>query len=276
MPRDQRRFEWVFLDAGDTLFRVATALKNIGPLLAPLGHFPEYEQVKRAVIAAREASSLIAHVGPGPDFAVSAERAVERRARFLDVLLDRLEVPARRRDEARERLVAAFTSPDFFRRYPDVDEALAELRARGFRLGIVSNWDPSLELLCANHGLPERVEFVVASESEGFAKPGPALFQRALALAGVTPERVVHVGDSYEHDVVGASGLGIQAVLLDRGGYYTAATWRPTVRSLAELPALLEGELLGLVQAEANAAEEKNDAKYRSPQEIHQLTGSAV
>ena len=60
-----RRFDWIFFDAGDTLFCVATALKNIGPLLAELSHFPEYGQVKRAVIAAREASSLIPHVQRG-------------------------------------------------------------------------------------------------------------------------------------------------------------------------------------------------------------------
>jgi putative hydrolase of the HAD superfamily len=235
-----RRFDWIFLDAGDTLFRVATALKNIGPLLADLDHFPAEEQVKRAVIGAREASSLIAHVGPGPEYAVSAEQAGHRRARFMEVLLEQLEVPAARRSEARERLIAAFTSPDFFRRFPDVDGTLVELRQRGYRLGIVSNWDPSLELLCANHGLPDHLDFILASEAEGFAKPGPMLFRRALARAGVPPARVIHVGDSFDHDVVGASALGIQAVLLDRKGYYPTGTWQPTVRSLAELPALLE------------------------------------
>ena len=239
----ERRFDWIFFDAGDTLFRVATALKNIGPLLAELDHFPEYEQVKRAVIAAREASSLIPHVGPGPDYRVSAARAAARRARFLDVLLDGLELPTPHHADARARLVAAFTSPNFFRRYPEVDETLAELRARGYRMGIVSNWDPSLELLCANHGLPEWMDFVLASEREGFAKPGPSLFRRALERGQVTPERVVHVGDSYDHDVLGASGVGIQAILLDRGGYYPPSTWQPTIKSLAELPTMLERDL---------------------------------
>ena len=51
-------------------------------------------------------------------------------------------------------------------------------------------------------------------------------------------DEAIHVGDSYPEDVEGARGLGIQAVLVDRGAKGRVPYW-PTIQSLAELPPLL-------------------------------------
>jgi FMN phosphatase YigB (HAD superfamily) len=63
------------------------------------------------------------------------------------------------------------------------------------------------------------------------------MFERGLELARVRPEQAVHVGDSLENDVAGARAVGIRAVLVARDG--AAPQGVETVRSLAELPALL-------------------------------------
>jgi putative hydrolase of the HAD superfamily len=108
-------------------------------------------------------------------------------------------------------------------------------------LVVVSNWDVSLHVRLAETGLAALVDGAVASAEVGAAKPDPAIFARALELAGAAPERAWHVGDSVDADVAGALAAGVRPVLLARG----AAPREPlagvtVVRSLTEVPGLAE------------------------------------
>ena len=100
-----------------------------------------------------------------------------------------------------------------FRPYPEVPAVLADLRRRGLRLVVVSNWDVSLHDQLAGDGLGRLVDGIVSSAELGAAKPAPAAFTRALTLAGVPPEETAHVGDRVEEDVEGARAVGIAPVL---------------------------------------------------------------
>jgi putative hydrolase of the HAD superfamily len=124
-----------------------------------------------------------------------------------------------------------------FRPYPDAGPSLATLAERGHRLLVVSNWDCSLPDWLGPAGLLAHVERVVSSAEAGVAKPGRGIFEQALAAAGVAASHAVHVGDSVENDVAGARAAGIRAILVRRDGGVAAGV--ETVRSLAELPALL-------------------------------------
>jgi len=119
--------------------------------------------------------------------------------------------------------------------FPDVLPALYAMR--GHVLIVVSNWDCSLADWLGPAGLLEHVEAVVTSAEVGVAKPDVAIFERALAIAGVEPGEAVHVGDSPEHDVAGARAAGIRPVLVARDGVAPGGV--EAIRSLAELPALL-------------------------------------
>ena len=130
------------------------------------------------------------------------------------------------------------------RAYPDVPAALAALRARGVALVVVSNWDVSLPAVLRGVGLEGMVDGVVTSAQVGRPKPARAIFDAALALAGVSPDRAVHVGDSVEHDVRGALAAGIRPVLLRREGAEPGEppAGVPTISSLAQLlPLVLPG-----------------------------------
>jgi putative hydrolase of the HAD superfamily len=234
-----RRYDWVFLDAGETLFQVADPLPEYGQILAHLGYTVAPDGLAALFRRARREALFPGHVGPPPHFAIAADLAQQRRERFVRALLDGIGVREPDRPAASEAIRESFVGTRLFGLYPDAAAVLPELRARGHRLGIISNWEPRLDILCHNHGIAPHFDFVLASEAEGFAKPGPRLFQRALELAGSPPERAVHVGDSFEHDVLGARAVGIAAVLLDRGGYYPIDEWHPTISSLEQLPGLL-------------------------------------
>ena len=105
-----------------------------------------------------------------------------------------------------------------FEAYPDAEPALRELRAVGETLVAVSNWDCSLPDVLERVGIGELLDGVVSSAKAGARKPDPAIFARALELAGVTPEEALHVGDAREEDVEGARAAGIRALLIDREG----------------------------------------------------------
>ncbi|MGH3131135.1 MAG: HAD family hydrolase, partial [Gaiellaceae bacterium] len=92
---------------------------------------------------------------------------------------------------------------------------LESLRARGLRLGLVSNaFDPGwllrrdLELM----GLAERLDVAVFSSEVGKRKPHPLIFERALEALGVAPEHALFVGDRLYEDVRGAGELGMRTV----------------------------------------------------------------
>ncbi len=142
--------------------------------------------------------------------------------------------------EGQEQFVAAlwdlFGRAENWRTFPEVEEVLVELRRRGYRLGIVSNWDSRLLPICEGLGLIGHVEFVLASAIVGVEKPDSRIFQQALSRMGVPAQRAVHVGDDYEADVEGARGAGIDAVLLDRDGRHpTERGAIPTLRDLLQI-----------------------------------------
>jgi FMN phosphatase YigB (HAD superfamily) len=118
---------------------------------------------------------------------------------------------------------------------PDATTTLARLAGRGFALGILSNWPltVAIERYVAAHGWDRYLRAVVVSERVGSIKPHEGIFQAAEAALGLTgvagvaggaEERagrvpILHVGDDWAADIVGASRAGWRtAYLHDRQG----------------------------------------------------------
>ena len=124
--------------------------------------------------------------------------------------------------------------------YEDVVPTLEHLRDVGFKLAIVSNWDTPLDPLTERLGIADYFDAIIASHDARIRseKPDPHIFNYALTAVGVSEVEVVHVGDTYEADIVGARDVGIRPILLDRDGTQ-ADRWDETIQSLSELPELL-------------------------------------
>jgi len=141
-----------------------------------------------------------------------------------------------------ETLYRRFGSPDVWRFYDDVETVLRDLKSRGLKIGVVSNWDTRLKAISDGLGLTPLVDFIVISAEVGVRKPDPGIFRMALDRAGVRPDEAIHVGDLLEEDVEGARRAGVRAVLIDRKKRITAGGPPADVRvvnSLAELRELL-------------------------------------
>lgn len=127
---------------------------------------------------------------------------------------------------------------------PEALPLLSELRARGCRLAVISNWDGTLVDALRPTGLGGYFDAILDSQVVGSRKPDTRMFEIACAAAGVRPDEAVHVGDSPGADVAGALRAGVHPVLLDAlGAFHTEMIpGLPCHRigRLSELPALLE------------------------------------
>lgn len=115
-----------------------------------------------------------------------------------------------------EELYERFGRRAAWQMYPDVRPALRELTQRGFRLGIISNWDERLRPLLAEFELDARFEVIVISCETGFSKPAPEIFRAAVAQFQLAPGEILHVGDSWAADVQGARAVGMASRQISR------------------------------------------------------------
>ena len=217
----------VLLDALGTLVELQPPAPRLRRRLAEEGF--EVSEARAAAGFAAEISYYLAHHLEGSD----RERLDDLRDRCASAMMEALDLPGLDHATARRAMLAALE----FTPYPDALEALARLREGGHALVVASNWDCSLPDWLGPTGLLELVDGVVTSADAGAAKPDPAVFRRALELAGVDGAGAVHVGDSIDNDVEGARAVGIRAILVQRDGDPPAGV--EAVRYLTEVPGLL-------------------------------------
>lgn len=123
-------------------------------------------------------------------------------------------IPKEEMDACFTALFSHYTHPSAWRVFPEVRDVLDAARQKGWKLGVVSNFDRRLHGVLAGLGL--EFDAVVTSSDSACRKPGEAIFRDALRLSGCRPEEVVHTGDSPEADIKGATAVGIRSFLIDR------------------------------------------------------------
>jgi HAD superfamily hydrolase (TIGR01662 family) len=122
-----------------------------------------------------------------------------------------------------------------FQLYDDVPAALADLRAAGLRIGLVSNSARDVRDFARHHGLD--VDAGISSFHHGRTKPHASIFRAVLELLEVDPAEAAMVGDTIADDVEGALAIGMHAILLDREGLHPG--FEPRIETLDELLPLL-------------------------------------
>lgn len=130
-----------------------------------------------------------------------------------------------------------FARPGAWRTEPEAGATAAELEARGYRVGIASNFDHRLAGVLAPgelHGLP-----VVISAAVGWRKPAAGFFAAVCRTFGLQPQEVLYVGDDPANDFEGARAAGLSALLFDPRGRAPAGV--PRVGRPGELLELCRG-----------------------------------
>lgn len=111
-----------------------------------------------------------------------------------------------------DELFAWYATGDAWKLRGDVAGTLEKLRARGLRLGVVSDFDYRLTEVLDTLGIAGLFETVVLAGAHGTKKPDPKLFGAALADLRVTAQEAAYVGDDEERDLAGARAAGLGAL----------------------------------------------------------------
>ena len=101
--------------------------------------------------------------------------------------------------------------------FAEVPAALAELRARGWMLAILSNTDRDL-IAASQRQLGVPIDLTIVAEDVRSYKPGHAHWERFFEATTAQRERHVHVAASLFHDIAPARELGLRSVWINRLG----------------------------------------------------------
>ena len=174
------------------------------------------------------------------------------RGSIFDTVLDECGTEGRSPDDVRLLLYVYRSHRPEIRLFPETRPLLAQLRASGFRLGIVTDGAGTVQRnKIAALGLEPLVDAVVCTDELGreWWKPSTTPFNVALALLGVPPHEATYVGNDPGKDFAGPNALGMRTIQLGEWGRdaaipeaYKAAHY---IASLDEVPALVGCAAIG-------------------------------
>ena len=124
--------------------------------------------------------------------------------------------------------------------FPDVIAALQKLRAKGYRLAILSNGDRDM-LKAAGPHIGFAFDAVISVEEAGYFKPHWKTYAKAAEILGEAPGRILFVAN-HAFDCIGAKSYGMRTAFIDRRKRPFGATPHPpdlVVADFAELAAVL-------------------------------------
>jgi len=141
-------------------------------------------------------------------------------------------------DAIRDQLVTSIRNSgnwDVIR--PGTAEQLREI-GEHYQIAVISNADGKIEDVLRRRGIAHCFRTITDSGLVGYEKPHPEIFRHALKNMNAAPGESLYVGDVYSVDYLGATGAGMQALLMDVPGAYRDKGV-PRVESLEELQAVL-------------------------------------
>lgn len=103
---------------------------------------------------------------------------------------------------------------------PGTREKLEDI-AKSYRIGVISNADGKIDAVLRRCNICDCFLSITDSGLVGYEKPHPEIFVQALKTLNAAPDQSLYVGDVYSVDYLGATGAGMQGVLMDISGAYT-------------------------------------------------------
>ncbi|MCL2097591.1 MAG: YjjG family noncanonical pyrimidine nucleotidase [Bacteroidales bacterium] len=99
--------------------------------------------------------------------------------------------------------------------FPHAKEVLEYLRPK-YRMAIISNGFPEVQdIKLKSCGIVGYFDKVFTSEMVGYQKPRPEIFHAATTAFNAKKKHCLMVGDSWEHDILGAQNYGIDQVFFN-------------------------------------------------------------
>lgn len=225
-----KKIEAVFFDAGNTLL---CPYPSVGATMAEVVNSYGYE---------KSADDFDAHM---PEFFQYYAQVYENDDSFwsehdrqqqmwidgYSLVLRRACVEEDQIEDIVNDIYNAFDEPRAWRLFNGVEKTMAELKAQGLKIGIISNWGRGLDSILYGHGLAPYIDAVIASAEVRLHKPNKEIFEYALRELDVAPDHAMHVGDHIVADVAGCSHVGMTPVLI---AHENKTMFDPTTKSCLE------------------------------------------
>ena len=152
------------------------------------------------------------------DAYLTQDEIVDRLISDMEDQIGLTDEPSALRGLIRGHWVNASVFPDahnFFDQCPVPIYIITNIGLPYMKQALRNNGLPYMDQALRHNGL--KAAGVVSADAARAYKPRREIFDEALRYSGCTPGEVIHIGDSYDTDVVGARGAGIRPVLLLRG-----------------------------------------------------------
>jgi FMN phosphatase YigB (HAD superfamily) len=143
-------------------------------------------------------------------------------------------------DAIRDQLVAAIRNSGNWDIIPPGTAEKLHAIGEHYEIAVISNADGKIENVLQRCGIAHCFRTITDSGLVGYEKPHPEIFRQALKIMNAVPEESLYVGDVYSVDYLGATGAGMQAMLMDVPRAYRDKG-APRVGSLEELQVVLRG-----------------------------------
>lgn len=206
---------YLIFDSYGTLMEMDDFYGRLQANFAKFGaHFPPdvikraaHQEMRHYMKGARLATCLESWNNLRRDCAVTLANAIREQGHKLELSAD--------------EIMDVLSDSVVYQPFPGVKATLADLKKRGLRLAVLSNWDFKLQHALEDAGLSPFFDFTLSSAQAGVEKPAREFFEKGLALArrfkpDLKPRECFYIGDHYEKDVLGARLAGLSPLWLVR------------------------------------------------------------
>jgi len=205
----------IFFDAADTLFFIKEGLGNTYAAPArKYGINPDPQELKK---------SFGVHFNSAPPLAFQKmsdeERKIAEKQWWYNVVYKvYMDVGMFEEfDSYFDDLFKVFGS-SAWQIYPETVSVLNKIREMGYKIVVVSNFDSRVYEVCTSLNIIDLFDDFIISSETGYAKPDPQIYMAALERNNLQPEQCIFIGDNYLNDYLAPTGIGMQALLLNREG----------------------------------------------------------
>jgi putative hydrolase of the HAD superfamily len=143
--------------------------------------------------------------------------------------------------ELLDELWRYFSQPSAWQLFDDVVPCIAELRARGYALGVASNFDERLVGVCRGQAALAELKLFWSSDI-GYSKPHPQFFAQVAQRLELQPHEILLIGDDKTADYRGAQAASWHAIHIHRHG---KASSHDSITTLAAIPPMLASSPAG-------------------------------
>ncbi|TMW49559.1 hypothetical protein DOY81_005347 [Sarcophaga bullata] len=118
--------------------------------------------------------------------------------------------------ELSNELLRIYRTNECWQHVSGAQELVQSVRKANKKVGVISNFDPSLVEVLKEMNIYDKFDFILTSYEAGHQKPDKSIFDQALDMYKFKPHEALHIGNMYNIDYLGARNAGWSSLLVTR------------------------------------------------------------